>query len=163
MRILICALLLVFSGLSPALGQWLWLDASGKKVYSDQGPPSDVPESRILRSPNAGASPPVVAGTEPPAAPASAAAVKPSGKDAQLEARKKQAEQEAAAQRKAEAERERALQNENCERLRASTGLIDSGVRVRHMNANGEPEILDDAGRAKEKQRLQGLIDSQCK
>jgi hypothetical protein len=32
-------------------GQWMWIDKSGRKVLSDQMPPSDVPADKILKRP----------------------------------------------------------------------------------------------------------------
>jgi hypothetical protein len=40
-----------------ASAQWQWIDKNGKKVFSDQAPPPDVPEKNILRR----------SGTPPPA------------------------------------------------------------------------------------------------
>ena len=40
---------------------------------------------------------------------------------------------------------------------------MQSGVRIQQMNAKGEREFLDDAGRAAETQRLQGVIAADCK
>ena len=39
----------------------------------------------------------------------------------------------------------------------------NSGIRVARLNAQGEREIMDDAARATEQQRLQSVIDSDCK
>ena len=33
--------------------QWLWIDANGTKVYSDQAPPSAIPDKNVLKRPNA--------------------------------------------------------------------------------------------------------------
>ncbi|WP_412179990.1 DUF4124 domain-containing protein, partial [Variovorax paradoxus] len=29
--------------------QWQWIDKNGKKVFSDQPPPTDIPEKNIVR------------------------------------------------------------------------------------------------------------------
>ena len=34
-----------------ATAQWQWVDKDGRKVFSDTPPPSDIPESKILRRP----------------------------------------------------------------------------------------------------------------
>ena len=40
---------------------------------------------------------------------------------------------------------------------------MDSGMRVARLNAQGEREIMDDKTRAAENQRLQSVIDADCK
>jgi hypothetical protein len=39
---------------------------------------------------------------------------------------------------------------------------MDSGVRVGRVNASGEREIMDDAARAVETKRIQGIMASDC-
>src|SRR5271155_1082809 len=58
MKIVRCALVtglaIALSSLSAqALAQWVWKDDAGHTVYSDQPPPMDVPESRIIKHPDA--------------------------------------------------------------------------------------------------------------
>jgi hypothetical protein len=40
---------------------------------------------------------------------------------------------------------------------------MDSGARLARTNAKGEREIMDDAARATESQRIQSVIDADCK
>ena len=40
---------------------------------------------------------------------------------------------------------------------------MDSGVRIARMNDKGEREIMDDAARAVESKRLEGIVASDCK
>ena len=63
----------------------------------------------------------------------------------------------------------RALRDENarlrdahCTRLRDAWVTLESGVRLARTLHNGEREVLDDAARAAERQRLQGLLASDC-
>jgi hypothetical protein len=53
--------------------------------------------------------------------------------------------------------------SENCQRARQGKATMDSGMRVARLNAQGEREIMDDKMRAAENQRLQSVIDSDCK
>src|SRR5438067_13527630 len=71
-----------------ALAQWHWIDKDGRKVFSDQAPPPDVPAGKILKRPGGRA---VEAEPQAPAASQAAAAAAPkvSGKDKELEERKK--------------------------------------------------------------------------
>lgn len=154
-----------------AYAQWQWLDKDGRKVFSDRAPGADVPEKNILKRPTGATSRPSTplvapvadAATPAPAAPAPAlAASKPVG-DKTLEAKKKQAEETEAAKRKADEERVARLKAENCTRAKQAKTSLDSGLRISRTNAAGEREVMDDAARAAEAQRIQGIINSDCK
>ena len=164
---LVGTLLLSFS--LTAAAQWQWIDKDGRKIFSDRGPGSEIPEKNILKRP-AGSKPanvmtPVAAEPEATATtPASAPlAPKDAGVDKALEAKKKQAEAAEAAKKKAEDERIARAKAENCRLAKQAKGTFDSGVRISRTNAAGEREFLDDTARAAEAQRLQGVIDSDCK
>ena len=156
---------------STALAQWQWIDKDGRKVFSDRAPSTDIPQKNILKQPHQGgtAAQPASDATAPAqtsatSAPAGkASAPKLSGKDAELEARKKQAEEQEAAKKKAEEETHAKARAENCERTKTGLTTLQSGVKMATTNANGEREILDDAARAVETKRLQGIIQSDCK
>lgn len=159
------------------LAQWQWVDNNGRRVFSDQAPPPDIPLKNILRQPGGSrqAQPAQPADTAPvAAAPASgaasaaapamagASAPRPSGRDTELERRKKQAEAAEAQKKKAEADRIAQQRAENCTRVRQAKATLDSGVRLTRTNDKGEPEILDESGRAAEGRRLDSLIASEC-
>jgi hypothetical protein len=161
------AITLTIASLS-AIAQWQWIDKDGRKIFSDRGPGPDVPEKNILKRPvgsKTGASP---AGTEAqtPAAPAQEALPalpKDAGVDKTLDAKKKQAEAAEAAKKKAEEERIARAKADNCKLARQAKSTFDSGARIARTNASGEREFLDDAARAAETQRIQSVIDSDCK
>ncbi|MBX9817281.1 MAG: DUF4124 domain-containing protein, partial [Burkholderiaceae bacterium] len=52
---------------------------------------------------------------------------------------------------------------ENCARAKQAKATFDSGVRLSRTNAAGEREVMDDAARAAEAQRIQGIINTDCK
>ena len=54
------------------------------------------------------------------------------------------------------------LRAAHCTRLRDAWATLESGVRLARILPNGEREVLDDAARAAERQRLQGLLASDC-
>lgn len=169
-------LTLVLAGASfslAALAQWQWTDKDGHRVFSDRSPPAEVQDKDILKRP-AGSirptfPPPADAGTpavtgqavSPPVAKASAP--KLSGKDAALEAKKKKAEDEEAAKKKAEEAKVAQAKTENCERAKNNMAVLQSGMRMSSVNANGEREIYDDSKRAVESKRTQDQIDASCK
>ncbi|RYF34385.1 MAG: DUF4124 domain-containing protein [Comamonadaceae bacterium] len=152
-----------------AQAQWQWIDNAGKKVFSDQAPPPDIPEKNIVR--RAGGAPraslaPVAPDAASPSTPAAAPAVataKPSGVDKDLEEKTKKAEEAEKAKQAAEAQKLAQAKAENCNRARQSKATFDSGIRVARLNDKGEREIIDDKGRADEQQRLQTIISADCK
>ena len=162
-------LLLGFACASPlvAHAQWQWIDSAGKKVFSDQAPPLDVPEKNILR--RATATTPKVSfapADHPPEANAPGAAPAPpkaTGVDKDLEEKTKKAEEAEKARQAAEAQKIAQAKAENCTRARQGKATYDSGVRIARVNAQGEREFLDDKARAEEQQRLQTVINSDCK
>lgn len=157
-----------------ASAQWQWIDKNGKKVFSDQAPPPDVPDKNILR--RSGSAPParpsVDAAANDSAATDAAGALpakardatgKPSGVDKALEEKTKKAETDAKAKQAAEDAKFAKAKAENCTIARQGKATVDSGMRVATLNAQGEREIMDDAARAAEQKRLQTIIDSDCK
>ena len=158
----------------PAAGfaQWQWIDKDGRKVFSDQPPPAEVPAKNILRRP--GSKSLASVSVEPQAAAASAASAaqspkgppgvpKISGKDKELEEKKKKADA-AEAEKKREKEEELAkARADNCARAKHAKATFDSGIRITRMNSKGEQEFLDDDTRAAETKRLEGVIASECK
>lgn len=148
-----------------ALAQWQWIDKSGRRVYSDQAPPPEVPAKNILKGSNGRtiAPPPETsAAVAAPAATPAASAPKVVGRDKELEARKKQAEAAEAEKKKAQEREVAEARTENCKRAREAKATLDSGIRLSRVNDKGEREILDDAQRAAEGQRLQVIITRDC-
>jgi hypothetical protein len=147
-----------------ASAQWQWLDNSGNKVFSDRGPPPEIPAKNILKQPGGApktaplAAPAV---TTPASTPASAPKI--SGTDKALEEKKKQAEDAETAKRKTEADKIAATKADNCVRARQSKANYDSGMRIARINDKGEREVLDDDARATELKRVQDTISADCK
>lgn len=153
---------------TTALAQWQWTDKDGRRVFSDRAPPADIPEKNILKRPGGRSA------KESPTSTASAALVstsapqavvsvpKLSGVDKDLAEKKKKAEEAQAAKRKEDEERVLKAKVENCARAKQAKAGFDSGVRMTRFNEKGEREILDDAARAAEMQRVQSIISSDC-
>ena len=158
-----------------ASAQWQWLDRDGRKVYSDRPPPSDILDKNILKRPGGRpaqtAVKPAGDGAGDDAAAAASAGVtaqavanvpKLPGIDKDLEQKKKQTADAEAAKRKAEDEKIAKAKTESCTRAKQGKATLDSGVRMRRTNEKGEREIIDDAARAEETKRMQGIIDASC-
>lgn len=144
-----------------AAAQWQWIDNSGRKVFSDRGPPPEIPVKNILKQPGG---PPKMVPEVAPTGPVSvASAPKISGVDKALEEKKKQTEDTQAAQRKAELDKNAAARADNCKLAKQSKSNFDSGMRIARTNEKGEREILDDAARASELKRLQDVMAADCK
>lgn len=159
--------------LLPAAAQWQWLDASGQRVFSDRGPPPDIPEKNILKRPG-GMVPAVPAVAPTPAAASSPAtatstaaasassAPKPVGKDPELQKKKAELEAAEAAKTKAEEQKQAAAKADNCERARRSLNSLQSGARIAQINNQGEREFMSDDARLAETRRVQGIVAADC-
>ncbi len=176
-RCLVAALALL--GAAAAQAQWQWIDKDGRKVFSDRSPPSDILEKNILKRPGGQRAAAVAAPSDAvagaPSAAASAAAgsgagggalagnvPKLSNVDKELEEKKKKTADAEVAKRKAEEERVAKARAENCTRAKQAKATIDSGVRIARTNDKGEREVMEDAARAAEAKRVQGVITSDC-
>lgn len=158
-----------------AAAQYQWLDANGRKVFSDQPPPASVPAKKILQQPGKGAGATAVStradadsAAQTDQAPALAvkaqsAAGKDKPVDKELEAQKKQAEDAEAARKKVAFEVHAKAQAESCERAKRAKASLDSGLRIGTTNAKGEREVMDDAARMVETKRVQGIMQADCK
>jgi hypothetical protein len=158
-RSLIC-MALCFCALA-ASAQWQWMDKDGRKVFSDRPPPADVPDKNILKRPGSRGA--TVTAAPPAAVPAATPAAAPAGIDKSLQEKRKQAEDAEAAKRKAEEERNARLMAENCSRAQQAKSGLDSGARISRINEKGEREFMDEAALAAEGQRLQSIINENCK
>lgn len=147
-----------------AMAQWQWVDKSGRKVFSDQPPPADVPDSKIIRRAGMRAPEPVAEPVAAASKPAAAASMpKVSGKDKDLEDKKKQAAAAEAEKKKAQEAENARLRAENCDRAKRAKATMDSGVRLTTTNDKGEREIMGDQQRADEARRLDAVIARDCK
>jgi hypothetical protein len=154
---------------ATVLAQWQWIDKDGRKVYSDRGPPLDIPEKNIVKRPSGRTQTPTgsaeaatTEGDTPVAAPQLVASAPKTALDKELEAKKKAAADAELARKKADEDRMAKSRAENCARARQALATMDSGVRVGRVNASGERVIMDDAARAVETKRIQGIMASDC-
>lgn len=152
----------------PAAAQWQWVDAQGRKVFSDRAPPADIPARNILRQPSgsAPAAPeaPSQPGTAAPAVPAApaATAAPTGGTDKALEEQKRKAEAQEAAKAKAEQARVARERKDNCASARQSRSTLTSGQLLAHTNAQGERGFMDEDARAAALKRADAVIASNC-
>ncbi len=154
---------------ATVLAQWQWIDKDGRKVYSDRGPPLDIPEKNIVKRPSGaralvptGSAEAVSTEGAPVVVPQLPASAPKTALDKELEAKKKAAADAELARKKADEERVSKARAENCVRAKQALATMESGVRVGRVNASGEREVMDDAARAVETKRIQGIMAVDC-
>lgn len=144
-----------------AFAQWQWIDASGRKVFSDQPPPPGTPSDKILKRPGNRPAEPEPASPASAAAPAQTAP-RVTGRDKELEEKKKAAVSAEAEKRHSQEQESANLKTENCQRAKEAKRTLESGVRLSQANSKGEREVMDDASRAAESRRLESVIARDC-
>jgi hypothetical protein len=166
---LLRAILLTVAFATPAVAfaQWQWVGKDGRKVFSDQPPPNDIPAKNILRQPGGkGPATTLPEAAEAPAlAPAKPVANAPklSGKDKELDDKRKQSAAAEAEKKQAQEEELAKVRADNCARAKRAKASFDSGVRISRTNDKGEREFLDDATRAAEAKRTETIVATECK
>lgn len=160
---LACAVLPMLSHANP----WVWLDESGRKVFSDTPPPQSVPDKRILQQPGRpkmSTAAPAAPEAQAPAATASkknSASASATPDPAALK-KQREAEQAAAAEKQAKEQKNAQVRADNCRRAQSALSTLQSGVRLVTTDEQGQRVVYDDAMRAAESSRLQNEIQANC-
>lgn len=156
-RLLAAGALLAFATLAQA--QYMWIDEKGLKQFSDRAPPASVPLKNILKAPrgmlSAQTMPAEAEATAPAAGTAPAATPKAAPTLAERDADyRKRAKESAEREQKDKDEQSAAAERaDNCERMRAAKRTLDSGVRIRTQDKDGERGVMSDEQRASETRR----------
>jgi len=140
------ALALLLCAASAQAVLYKWVDASGTVVYSDQPPPGGV-KSEIV--------------TTPVAPPSNPNAVKEMA-NRDLEQKKRLAQQAQDEKAAAKARVDENTRRENCQQMRGSLRIYQSGDPIYRLNENGQRVDLDDVAKARERDRLESAIRDQC-
>ena len=158
--------LLLASGVAQAQ-LYHYKDASGRTVYSDTPPPAGTPAGNILKAPKLNPNAPAV-----PKAPT--ATVGKDGKEVKNDGPKSVAEKEADYKKrmaendkkakeddaKAKADQQR---QQACAGMQQNLAALQTGQRVRKMDANGNPYFVEDNERAADVARMQqSMADAKC-
>jgi type IV secretory pathway VirB10-like protein len=142
-RLRLAALLLLCCA-GAAQAQFVWIGPNGTRQYSDQPPPPGTPASKILKAPGR----PAPTQLAPDAAPAPAAAAMPTLAEREADFRKRaKAREEQETKSRADAQRA-AARAEHCENVRKNQRLVESGIRIVDIGADGQRRFLSDAERA---------------
>ena len=164
-------LLTVVAG--SAFAQFVWIDATGIRQYSDQPPPASVPKNRILKEPGAELrnSKPAVTDAE---AVVAGAATKDAAKDPaaakgpqttvekNADFIKRKSDQAEKDKKSAEAAKDASDKAKNCDRAQAYGRSLESGERIASTDKNGEKVYLTDEKRAQDVRDTKRVLDS-CK
>ncbi len=158
----VVGVLLACACVTGASAQYSWMDKDGRKVYSDHPPPSGINEKNVLKRPNPAVRQSAVAPSNATSSSQTAGGRKPDSAQ-ELAAKMKEADDADAARKQAEADRVARVKSDNCLRAQQAHATYASGVPLSHINAQGERELLADAARNAETQRLNGIIASDCR
>ncbi len=157
-----CAALIVCAATLPSLAcaQWVWKDDQGHMVMSDQPPPKDVPESRIVRSPSGRSLTPAPATPAPAAADGDNKPKTLAEQDADFKKRQKDAAE--AAKKQSDEEQKKAAIAKACQQQRDNLAALQSGQRMATYDSSGNRSIMDDSARNAEMARQQSEIAANC-
>jgi hypothetical protein len=156
--IVAAALTVAAPGTAFAQQTYRWVSESGRVEYSDQLPPSNARERRVLKAPLPAGGASAREGT------GKVAAAKPSTLAEQEAAFRKRAAEREKAGKEAELRLAAAKsRSEDCERAKRDLALLASGARVQRIDAKGELYWIDDTQRAHETAQLQGVVARTCR
>jgi hypothetical protein len=142
---------------------WKWRDANGTVQVSDHPPPPGTPPQNILSRPG-GSPAPVAMPEEAPASGAAAPAAAGHGSEDALSRKKAELEKQKADQAKAQQDAaQRAQREQQCHAAQEQLRALQSGQRLTRMNAQGEREFIDDAGRAQMEQQATAVAAQACR
>ncbi|MBI5430056.1 MAG: DUF4124 domain-containing protein [Nitrosomonadales bacterium] len=151
---LLIFLMLASTGAYAALTKWV--DADGRVHYSDQTPPADA-KAKTLRSTSGSAAPASRDDTgTPPSAPKTIA-------EREAELRKTQQEKKAAAEKAAQEQANADALKANCATAQKNLRVLQEGIRMVDVDANGERSYMDDEQRKEHIAKSQQDISRYCK
>lgn len=139
---------------------WIWLDESGRRVFSDIPPPASVPDRRILQSPVAPTSS-RSSGQEPADKPSPATTLgtpAPASATPTAEASAETARENAAIER-----RNADIRADNCKRAKEALRSLEKPGRLATLNEQGQRVVMTDASRKAEIARMQEVIRDNCR
>lgn len=159
--------LCLFSVASAALAQYVWLDETGIKQYSDMPPPVSVPVKRILKMPGSFSVPSYEAGPTPTATNGENAAsdvdkAPPTLAEKNAAFNKRKTDQAEKDKKLADSAKNAATKTKACDSARAFQRTLSSGQRIAQADKNGQRAFLDDNQRDQAARDNQQVLD-ECK
>ena len=135
-----------------------WVDESGRVHYSDQPPPASAnvkklgPAAKTRDSTESGDA----AESDNNGEPKSIA-------EREAELRKKQKAEKEAAAKAAKEQANKQANQDNCNQAKLSLKTLQSGIRIKELDANGEQVYIDDEERQQRIAKTQEDIEKLCK
>jgi len=151
-------ILLVLASANAFAGLSKWVDADGKVHYSDQPPPANV-KAKTLRVTSDAAAPASAGG----AAAASAPAAPKTVAEREAELKKAQQAKKEAADRVAQEQARIDAEKANCAAAQQQLRILQEGMRMMDVDANGERYYLNDEQRQQRIEKAQQDIKAFCK
>lgn len=148
----ILLILLTLASASALAGLNKWVDADGKVHYSDQPPPANV-KATVLRSLSSATDP--AAASSAPAAPKTIA-------EREAELRKAQQAKQEAADKAAREQAEADARKESCIAARKNLGMLQEGMRMMEIDAQGQRYYLNDEQRQQRIAKAQQDVSTYC-
>ncbi|QGZ38302.1 hypothetical protein IP92_01391 [Pseudoduganella flava] len=150
-----------------AQAQWVWVNDKGVKQFTDQPPPASVPPARILKAPR-GQQPDLrkelaeqpADETQRPPVPAKP---RPTLAERNADYAKRREEAAQQAQQNATSAQNQAEDAAACDATRSNQRMLESGIRVSTMDANGERVFLTEQQKAEQMRRNRDVLATRCK
>lgn len=159
MKIRYSAVLLLVLAATAQAQVYKWVDASGRVVFTDTPPPSNVKSQSVQVKPAGGNK---VRQTEEPAAKSEQApAAAPAGEDPNAKASKDLQEQVRRSQ-EAEKQAQAKVKEINCQSARSRFNALSNQGRVKMTDAKGNTSYVSDANRAAETAAAQKDVNTWC-
>ncbi len=152
---------LLASSAALAQAKYVWIDEHGVKQFSDTPPPGSIPEKNIIKQPRRTGAPST---SDTPAAGSGTDDTKPapSLSDREADYNKRHAEQAAKDKKAAEQASKDESKSSNCASAKKYLDSLNSGVRMRTTDKDGQPVVMDDDQHAKETERAQQAVTDNC-
>jgi len=143
-----------------AQAKYVWIDEHGVKQFSDTPPPGNIPEKNIIKQPHrtapqSNAAPQSDSGTDQ-------AKPTPSVADREADYNKRHAEQAAKDKKAAEEASKDQAKATNCTSAKQYLEALNSGVRMKTVDKDGQPAVMDDDQHAKETERAKQAVSDNC-
>ncbi|MBV8635954.1 MAG: DUF4124 domain-containing protein [Burkholderiaceae bacterium] len=154
---------LLASSAAFAQAKYIWIDNQGVKQFSDTPPPGDIPEKNIVKQPRRAAQlPRADTAQSSDAAPADSTNPAPTTAEKEADYKKRKAEQAEKDKKTADDTKQKQAKAENCARARQNLDTLNSGVRMKATDKDGQPAYMTDDQRAQETARAQQTINDNC-
>lgn len=153
---------LLASSCALAQAKYVWIDDHGVKQFSDTPPPGNIPEKNILKQPRRTAPGKTAPAPEPDVGTVGDDTKQPTVADREAEYNKHRAEQAAKDKKAADEAAKAQAKAENCTRAKDYLATLNSGIRMKTVDKDGQQSVMADDQHAKETERAQQSVNENC-